>query len=86
MFKQFEAVYENGVLRPLEDPQLRNNQHVTVSVVELSLDGQDMSGYFSPQEWETAISDTVTLEQARQALSSIPGCLSDTVSASREDR
>lgn len=86
MFKQFEAVYEDGVLRPLEDPQLRNNQHVTVSVLERSLDGQDMSGYFSPQEWETAIGDTVTLEQVRQALSSIPGCLSDAVSASREDR
>ncbi len=82
----FEALYEDGVLRPLDDLPLRNNERVTVSIAGADLNGQDLAYYFSPEEWQAATSDTITLEEVRRALSSIPGCLSDAVIASREDR
>ncbi len=34
MAKQVEAVYENGVLRPLEPLPLQEHQHVTVMISE----------------------------------------------------
>jgi len=86
MQKTFEAVYENGVLRPLETLRLPNNLHVTVTIADLAANGHDLADYFSPDEWETAAHDPISLEEVRKALSSIPGSLSDTVVASREDR
>ena len=38
MTKQVEAVYENGMLRPLEPLRLAENQHVRVTVSEISGD------------------------------------------------
>ena len=86
MQKTFEAVYENGVLRPLEALQLPNNVRVTVTIEDLTANGLDLAGYFSAEEWETAAHDEISLEEVRRALSSIPGSLSDSVVASREDR
>ena len=86
MQKTFEAVYENGVLRPLEALRLPNNLHVTVTIEDLAATGRDLAGYFSSQEWETAAHDKISLDEVRQALSSIQGSLSDAVVTSREDR
>jgi len=86
MQKTFEAVYENCILRPLEALRLPDNLRVTVTIEELAASGQDVGGYFSPEGWEAAAHDPISLEEVRRALSSIPGSLSDTVVASREDR
>ena len=86
MQKTFEAVYENGVLRPLQCLALSNNQHVQVTVAELSGTSSDLAGYFEPEEWEASKRDEVSLEEVRRALSSIQDCLSDTVIASHEER
>jgi predicted DNA-binding antitoxin AbrB/MazE fold protein len=86
MDKTFEAVYENGVLRPIEALRLPENLHVMVKIVDLSTNGQDLAGYFSPEEWDSAARDQVSLEEVRQALSSIPGSLADAVIASRDER
>jgi predicted DNA-binding antitoxin AbrB/MazE fold protein len=86
MQKRFEAVYENGVLRPLEALLLPNNLHVTVTIENLTMAWNDPSAYFSPEEWETAARDEITLREVHQALSSIPGSLSDAVVESREER
>jgi hypothetical protein len=47
---------------------------------------QDVKGYFAPEEWSKAERDDISLEQARQALSTISGSLSDAVVALREER
>jgi len=86
MRKTFEAVYENGVLRPLQSLALSNNQHVQVTITDLSGMSSDLAGYFEPEEWEASNRDEVSLEEVRHALSSIQGCLSDSVIASREER
>jgi predicted DNA-binding antitoxin AbrB/MazE fold protein len=86
MEKRLQAVYENGVLRPLESLRLSENQRVTVAVYEPAQVAQDVSGYFSTEEWDGAAHDGVTLEEVRCALSTVAGSLSDAVIAQREER
>ena len=82
----FEAVYENGVLRPLERLALPNMQHVLVTISGPSATADDVAGYFEPEEWEAAKHDDISLYEVRRALASIPGSLADAVIASREER
>ena len=84
MAMMFEAVYENGVLRPIESLTLINRQHVFVTIASPAED--DVAGYFEPEEWEAAKHDDVSLQEVRWALSSIPGSLADAVIALREER
>lgn len=85
MKKTFPAVYENGVLRPLESLGLANCQCVQVSIADMP-EGSGIAGYFEPDEWEAARHDDIGLEDVRRALSSIRGSLSGEVIASREER
>jgi hypothetical protein len=87
----FEAVYENGVLRPLESLALEslalpNLQHVLVTISRAPATADDVSGYFEPEEWEAAKHDDISLQDVRRALSSIPGSLANAVIESREER
>jgi predicted DNA-binding antitoxin AbrB/MazE fold protein len=82
----FEAVYDNGVLRPLESLALPNMQHVLVTISGAPATDDEVAGYFEPEEWEAAKYDDVGLQEVRRALSSIPGSLADAVIASREER
>ena len=87
MIRTLTAVYENGVLRPLEPLTLSEHQQVSVTVSELSGDPADawidheyMATVDAIQEAEP------TLEEVRQALSKIPGNLSDDIRAERDSR
>jgi predicted DNA-binding antitoxin AbrB/MazE fold protein len=82
----FEAVYENGVLRPLESLALPNMQHVLVTISGAPVTADDVAGYFEAGEWEAAKHVDISLQDVRRALSSIPGSLADAVIASREER
>jgi predicted DNA-binding antitoxin AbrB/MazE fold protein len=82
----FEAVYENGVLRPIERLPLPDMQRVLVTISGVPATADDMAVYFEPEEWEAAKHDDISLQEVRRALSSIPGSLADAVIASREER
>jgi predicted DNA-binding antitoxin AbrB/MazE fold protein len=86
MQRTFEAVYENGVLRPLESLPIPNMQRVFVTISGAPVTADDIAGYFEPEEWEAAKHDNISLQEVRHALSSIPGSLADAVIASREER
>jgi predicted DNA-binding antitoxin AbrB/MazE fold protein len=86
MQKTFEAVYENGVLRPIDPLPLPERSRVTVTITGATPFESDASAYFSPAEWEVALRDEISLDEVRQALSSIDGSLSDAVIALREER
>jgi predicted DNA-binding antitoxin AbrB/MazE fold protein len=86
MGKTFEAVYENGVLRPLEALTISNRQHVLVTIADVPTTAGDVAAYFEPEEWEAAKHDDIGLDDVRQALASIPGSLADAVIASRDER
>jgi predicted DNA-binding antitoxin AbrB/MazE fold protein len=84
--KTFEAVYENGVLRPLEALAISERQHVLVTISDVPATAPDVAGYFEPDEWEAAKRDDISLEEVRQALASIQGSLADAAITSREER
>jgi len=86
MERRLQAVYKNGVLQPLEALPLEESQQVTVTIVDAGSVGQEIAGYFSPEDWAQAAQDTVSLDEVRRALATISGSLSDTVIAQREER
>jgi predicted DNA-binding antitoxin AbrB/MazE fold protein len=86
MIKTFEAVYENGVLRPLETLTISDRQRLLVTISDVPATAADVAAYFEPEEWEAAKHDDIGLDEVRQALASIPGSLADAVIASREER
>lgn len=86
MEKTVQAVYENGVLHPLEPLQLGERQQVTVTIS----DGLDVSPkhplLLPPDEWSHAAHDDIGLEEVRQALATIHGSLSEAVLEERRER
>jgi predicted DNA-binding antitoxin AbrB/MazE fold protein len=86
MQKTLQAVYKDGVLRPLEPVPLEEHQQVTLTITDAAPLEQDLKGYFTPEEWLKAEGDDVSLEQVRDALSTISGPLSEAVIALREER
>jgi predicted DNA-binding antitoxin AbrB/MazE fold protein len=86
MERTFEAIYENGVLRPLKALPISNMQHVIVTISDIPATAADVAGYFEPDEWEAAKHDDIGLDDVRRALASIPGSLANAVIASRKER
>ncbi len=83
MSKKLEAVYENGVLRPLEPLDLPEHQRVTIivypSLEEDWLDAECL--HLSAAE----VDESLSLETVREALGKIPGSLTADFIAERED-
>jgi predicted DNA-binding antitoxin AbrB/MazE fold protein len=86
MERRLQAVYKDGVLQPLEALPLEDKQQVTVTITDPTTVGQDVAGYFSPEEWAEAAHDDISLDEVRRALSTISGSLSDAVIALRQER
>ncbi|MBI1918922.1 MAG: antitoxin family protein [Planctomycetes bacterium] len=85
MIKHLQAIYEKGVLRPLEPLDLSEQQRVTIAVsdeapAEPWLDTECLAAAAAEAD------DTVTLEEVRAALAKIPGSLTADFIAEREDR
>ena len=79
-------MYKNGVLQPLESVPLEERQQVTVTIGDPTNVGQDLAGYFTPEEWADAVHDDISLDEVRRALSTISGSLSEAVIALRQER
>ena len=79
-------MYRDGVLKPLESVPLEERQQVTVTISDPTNVGQDLAGYFTAEEWAEAVHDDISLDEVRQALSTIPGSLSEAVIALRQER
>jgi hypothetical protein len=86
MEKRLQAVCSDGVLQPLGPLPLEERQQVTLTITDAAEVGEDLKGYFTPEEWSKAEHDDISLEQVRQALSTISGSLSEAVIALREER
>lgn len=82
MKKSVEAMYENGVFRPLEPVDWPEHQRVQVSVPD-----EDEWVDRDYIEWAAGqVQETVSVEAVRQALAKIPGSLTADFLAEREDR
>jgi predicted DNA-binding antitoxin AbrB/MazE fold protein len=86
MEKTVQAVYEDGVLRPLEPILLAERQEVTVTISDQGNIPHDHSLLASSDEWASAAGDQVSLDEVRRALASIRGSLSEAVIDERRDR
>jgi predicted DNA-binding antitoxin AbrB/MazE fold protein len=82
MKQSVEAIYENGVFRPLEPVNLPEHQRVQVTVADEDewLD-RDYIQWAASQ-----VQGTVSLDDVRKALAKIPGSLTADFIAEREDR
>jgi predicted DNA-binding antitoxin AbrB/MazE fold protein len=83
--KHLQAVYEGGVLRPLEPLDLREQQLVNVTITDESpaepwLDTECLDACAREAD------DSVSIEEVRAALAKIPGSLTEDFVAEREDR
>jgi predicted DNA-binding antitoxin AbrB/MazE fold protein len=80
-----QAVFEDGVLRPLENLSLHPNQLVTVRIDEVPdrVDDLEDKGFL---EYCRAEGDpSITLEEVRAALTVIPGSMTAACSTERDE-
>ena len=82
--RSLQAVYENGVLRPLEPLPFQEQQEVTVTVSDQT-DGDWLDATFL-RHLETQADESVTLDQVRAALAKIPGSMTNDFHRERDDR
>jgi predicted DNA-binding antitoxin AbrB/MazE fold protein len=83
---QFDAVYENGVLRPLNPVDLPEHERLSV-IVNLPADPlTDVLDWEAHELAATEGNESVSLEDVQAALSKIPGSMADVVSAERDER
>jgi predicted DNA-binding antitoxin AbrB/MazE fold protein len=84
MTRSLQAVYEKGVLRPLEPLHLREQQVVTVSIA-----GEEFPEPWLDTECLAACAreadDSVSLEEVRAALAKMPGSVTHDFRAERDD-
>ena len=90
MGTQIDAVYENGVLRPLQPLELAENEHVLVTVVQAaSAPGSpelDLA-YLEDLRKELRNSEPAPgLLEVRRRLAKIPGSMTADFIAEREER
>jgi predicted DNA-binding antitoxin AbrB/MazE fold protein len=88
MIRNVEAVYEHGLLRPLEPLELTESQRVRLTISDVSSEhSQRDLDIVKRAQAEVATAGTIpTIEEVRAALKSIPGSLAPDVIAERGDR
>jgi predicted DNA-binding antitoxin AbrB/MazE fold protein len=86
MTTQMEAVYENGVFRPLAPVACQERERVLLTVESLSAAEENLLDHEFLSYCETQADDSVSLEAVRHALAKIPGSLTDDIRAERDGR
>ena len=89
MLLQVDAVYENGVLRPLQPLDLKEHEHVLVSVVKGSAPSRSRLAVDYIEKLKRELEDAEagpSLEEVRHRLSKIRGSMAADMIAERGDR
>jgi predicted DNA-binding antitoxin AbrB/MazE fold protein len=86
MVRKLEAVYEGGVLRPVEPLRLDEHQLVSVIILDDTADDDEALQFAPRKEFETLADHTVTLDEVRKGLSRIPDSLDADFAAERNRR
>jgi predicted DNA-binding antitoxin AbrB/MazE fold protein len=87
MDRTVEAVYERGVLRPLEPLALAESQRVKVTISEAA-NGRSQRDLAAVEQAKSELAEmgsVPTIDEVRTALASIPGSLAHDVIAERGD-
>jgi predicted DNA-binding antitoxin AbrB/MazE fold protein len=86
---QVDAVYENGVLRPLQPLDLREHERVLVSVVKAPAGGRSSLAVEYVEKMKRGLQDAEPapgIEEVRRRLAKIPGSMAAEIVADRGDR
>ena len=86
---EVDAVYENGVLRPLQPLDLREHEHVVVSVVKATTPGRSSLDVEYIERIKRELQDAEPgpgLDEVRRRLSKIPGSMAAEIVADRGER
>src|SRR2546422_11136633 len=86
MAREIDAIYENGVLRPLAPLDLEEQQRVRITIDN----GHPLADLLDTEfmEWcaRKAAGDVPSIEEVRQMLSKIKGSMADVIIAERDER
>jgi predicted DNA-binding antitoxin AbrB/MazE fold protein len=85
MVRKLQAVYEGGVLRPVEPLELDEHQLVSVIILDDIVPDEELR-FEAPERFEALADHTVSLEAVRRALEKIPGSLDADFAAERNER
>ena len=85
MHQTIEAIFEDGMLRPLEKLSLRPQQRVFLRVDETPDAAEELEDKAFVKYCREEGDPNITLEEVRQALSVLPGTLTEACSAERDD-
>jgi predicted DNA-binding antitoxin AbrB/MazE fold protein len=83
MTRVLQAIYEQGVLRPLEPLALSEHQQVTLTVSD-QVDGDSSDATFL-RYFEAQADESVSIEQVRTALSKIRGSMLEDFRRERDE-
>ncbi len=83
--KQIEAVYEGGVLRPLQPVELPESEHVTLTITtsDKGRSARDWAVVEMARAQTANLKRIPSIEEVRAALSVVPGSLSADLIADR---
>jgi len=79
------AIFEDGVLRPLEKLSLRQNQRVVLRIDEGPDRGDELEDKGFLEYCRAEGDPNITLEEVREALAVIPGSMTAACSAERDE-
>ncbi len=86
MRREIQAIYENGVLRPLETLELEEQQRIRITIDN----GNPLADLLDTEfiEWcaRKSEGDVPSIEDVRQMLSKIKGSMADVIIAERDER
>jgi predicted DNA-binding antitoxin AbrB/MazE fold protein len=86
MNSPFEAIYENGVFRPVKPVPYKNRDRVLLTIEVLGNVEERVLDHEFLEYCETQADDSISLETVRQALAKISGSLSEDIRAERDER
>ncbi len=88
MTRQLEAIFQDGVLRPLQPLSLLEDQKVlvTITIVPTDLAESDYLDTELHRYCEARADSSITLEQVRKELAAIHGSIADDLIIVREER
>ena len=86
MTRSLQAIYENGVLRPLEPLPYKEHQQLSVTVSDAAAAADDLVDAEFLRDCESRADDSVSIETVRAALAKIPGSQAEEIRRERDDR
>ena len=85
VMRKLQAVYEGGVLRPTEQLPLDEHQLVSVIILDMDTDNEEIE-FELPHGFEAIADRSISREAVRATLSRIPGSLDAAFAAERDER